>query len=122
MSRSPKIQRIRQRLSASMAVSLRVDGRGRIVGGRARRILNTTKAFALAVYCAVLGVQAKPPAPPTPEAILAKLKAAPGVKVELVAAEPLIASPVAFAFDENRVLYVVEAAAIRTRSMAAQRV
>ena len=32
----------------------------------------------------------------------------PGLRIELVVAEPLVVDPVAFAFDENRRLYVVE--------------
>jgi hypothetical protein len=32
----------------------------------------------------------------------------PGLRIELVAAEPLVGVPVAFAFDEDRRLYVAE--------------
>lgn len=39
---------------------------------------------------------------------LASFKLEPGLKIELVAAEPLVIDPVAFAFDENQLMYVVE--------------
>jgi putative membrane-bound dehydrogenase-like protein len=47
-------------------------------------------------------------APVEPAAALATIKVQPGFRVEQVAAEPLVASPVAIAFDENSRLYVVE--------------
>jgi putative membrane-bound dehydrogenase-like protein len=50
-----------------------------------------------------------PRIPPTePEAALATFQVAPGFKLHQVAAEPLVASPVAVSFDENGRLYVVE--------------
>ncbi len=50
-----------------------------------------------------------PEAPPlAPEAALATLRVAPGFRVELVAAEPLVEDPVAMAWDERGFLYVVE--------------
>jgi putative membrane-bound dehydrogenase-like protein len=45
---------------------------------------------------------------PAPARIAAGLKVDPGLRVELVAAEPEIASPVAMAFDEDGKLWVVE--------------
>src|SRR5690554_308254 len=39
---------------------------------------------------------------------MASFQLEPGLRIELVAAEPLVVDPVAFAFDEDRVLYVVE--------------
>ena len=39
---------------------------------------------------------------------MAALRLEPGLRIELVAAEPLVVDPVAFAFDEDQVLYVVE--------------
>ena len=39
---------------------------------------------------------------------MASFQLEPGLRIELVAAEPLVVDPVAFAFDEGRVLYVVE--------------
>jgi putative membrane-bound dehydrogenase-like protein len=47
-------------------------------------------------------------APTEPKDALKTLQVAKGFKVEQVAAEPLVASPVAIAFDENARLYVVE--------------
>lgn len=47
--------------------------------------------------------------PLTPEAALAAFQLEPGLRIELVAAEPLVVDPVAFAFDEQGRLYVVEA-------------
>lgn len=50
-----------------------------------------------------------PRIPPTePKDAIKKFVLKPGYKVELVASEPLIASPVAVAWDENSRLYVVE--------------
>src|SRR5690606_16729046 len=39
---------------------------------------------------------------------MATLRLEPGLRIELVAAEPLVVDPVAFAFDEDQVMYVVE--------------
>lgn len=44
----------------------------------------------------------------SPAEALATLQHEAGVRVELVASEPMVISPVAFAFDERRRLYVVE--------------
>jgi len=50
-----------------------------------------------------------PPAPElSPAEALEAFSIAPGFKVELVAAEPLVEDPVAIAWDEDLVLYVVE--------------
>src|SRR5438067_3213603 len=50
-----------------------------------------------------------PRIPPTePADALKKFHVAPGFRIEQVAAEPLVADPVAVAFDENGRLYVVE--------------
>lgn len=43
-----------------------------------------------------------------PAEALAQFQLEPGLKIELVAAEPLVVDPVAFAFDDQRRLYVVE--------------
>src|SRR5436190_1065567 len=51
---------------------------------------------------------APPHSPLTPEQARAAFRAAPGLHVELVAAEPQIESPVAIAFDEDGRLWVVE--------------
>ncbi|MGV3502576.1 MAG: PVC-type heme-binding CxxCH protein [Adhaeribacter sp.] len=39
---------------------------------------------------------------------LASFRLEPGLRIELMVAEPLVVDPVAFAFDEDRLLYVVE--------------
>lgn len=50
-----------------------------------------------------------PESPPlAPERAMATLRVAPGFRVELVAAEPLVEDPVAIAWDERGLLYVVE--------------
>lgn len=50
-----------------------------------------------------------PRVPPTPpEKALSTFKVKPGFHMELVASEPLIASPIALCFDENGRLFVVE--------------
>lgn len=46
--------------------------------------------------------------PLTPDKALAAFRLEPGVKIELVAAEPTVESPVAMAFDERGRLYVAE--------------
>ncbi len=46
--------------------------------------------------------------PLTPEQSIAAFKTEPGLRVELVAAEPTVVDPVAMAFDEKGLLYVVE--------------
>jgi putative membrane-bound dehydrogenase-like protein len=50
-----------------------------------------------------------PRVPPTPpEQALATFRVKPGFRIELVAAEPLVVSPVAMSFDEDGRLYVIE--------------
>lgn len=49
-----------------------------------------------------------PRSPLTPEQSLAAFQVEPGMKVELVAAEPLVIAPVAIAFDEKGRMYVAE--------------
>jgi mono/diheme cytochrome c family protein/glucose/arabinose dehydrogenase len=49
-----------------------------------------------------------PPKPLTPEEALAAFKVAPGFKVELVAAEPMIEAPVAMSWDDQGRMYVLE--------------
>lgn len=50
-----------------------------------------------------------PEAPPlVPEEAMETLRVAPGFRVELVAAEPLVEDPVAMSWDERGLLYVVE--------------
>ncbi len=46
--------------------------------------------------------------PKTPQDSLKAFKARPGFKIDLIASEPLIGSPVAMDFDENANLYVAE--------------
>lgn len=63
------------------------------------------------ILALALLAQAKPrevKSPLTPEEELAEFKVLPGLRVELVAAEPDVQSPVAAAFDENGRLFVVE--------------
>src|SRR5262245_54743680 len=60
---------------------------------------------------ALLLAQDKPrelKSPLTPEQALAEFKIRPGLRLELVAAEPVVMSPVAAAFDERGRLFVVE--------------
>ncbi|MEY4939695.1 MAG: hypothetical protein RIQ93_1430, partial [Verrucomicrobiota bacterium] len=49
-----------------------------------------------------------PTPPPTPEAMLASFETAPGFRMDLVAAEPLVRDPIAAAFDADGNLYVAE--------------
>jgi putative membrane-bound dehydrogenase-like protein len=50
----------------------------------------------------------RPPAPLTPGAALESFRLAPGLRIDLAAAEPELADPVAFAFDEHGRLLVCE--------------
>src|SRR5262245_63965579 len=69
--------------------------------------------LAAVVFPALLAV-ANPPqrpvrhSPLTPEDAVAAFRVAPGLRVDLVATEPDIQSPVAMAFDEDGRLWVVE--------------
>src|SRR5579863_6613025 len=60
----------------------------------------------------LLGAAQQPPrevkSPLSPEEELAEFKLLPGLRMELVASEPDVESPVAAAFDENGRLFVVE--------------
>ncbi len=50
-----------------------------------------------------------PPAPVrTPDASMALMELQPGFRIELVAAEPFVQDPIAFAFDEGNALWVLE--------------
>lgn len=53
-------------------------------------------------------IDAKTDPPKSPEETLACFQIEPGVRVELVAAEPLVMDPVAIAFDERGRMFVVE--------------
>jgi len=53
-------------------------------------------------------VQANDDVPPTPEEMQKLLRLPPGLRIELVAAEPDVQSPVALAFDEDGRMFVVE--------------
>jgi len=46
--------------------------------------------------------------PLTPDQAIASFKLEPGIRVELVASEPMVVDPVAIAFDEKGLLYVAE--------------
>jgi putative membrane-bound dehydrogenase-like protein len=53
-------------------------------------------------------IDAKTDPPKSPEETLASFQIEPGVRIELVAAEPLVMDPVAIAFDERGRMFVVE--------------
>jgi putative membrane-bound dehydrogenase-like protein len=65
-------------------------------------------AAALALCTPVFAANNSEAKPRTPDEALQSFEAAPGLKVELVAAEPLVASPCALAFDEQGRLFVAE--------------
>lgn len=69
--------------------------------GRPRRAL-----FAPAVLALALAGGADKP--PSPEDEARSIRLAPGLRLELVAAEPMVVSPVAMAFDERGRLFVAE--------------
>lgn len=64
---------------------------------------------AILALTVALSAATRLPAALSPEQALASFRTSPGLRVELVAAEPLVVDPVAFAFDERGRLYVVEA-------------
>jgi putative membrane-bound dehydrogenase-like protein len=71
----------------------------------------STAVLTLALLAAapvVTAAEEKSPSFPTPAEIAASLRLDPGLRAELVAAEPEIESPVAMAFDEEGRLWVVE--------------
>lgn len=63
--------------------------------------------FALLLVC-LTARAANVDGPLAPEQAIASFKIEPGLRVELVAAEPMVVDPVAIAFDEKGQLYVVE--------------
>lgn len=63
---------------------------------------------ALVLGFASLGIAANRQPALEPEEALKQFQIEPGLRIELVAAEPLVVDPVAFAFDEDRRLYVAE--------------
>src|SRR6185369_6407942 len=65
--------------------------------------------FAFAIGAVVtLRAQAQPDSSLTPEQALGSFRVEPGLRIELVAAEPLVVDPVALAFDERGRMYVIE--------------
>ena len=54
------------------------------------------------------GTSEDPSPPKTPEDELASLVVEPGMKIELVASEPMVQDPVVITFDEDGRLWVVE--------------
>lgn len=56
----------------------------------------------------VLVVHPPPPVPLTPQEELKTFKLPPGFKIELVASEPMVQSPIALSFDDQDAMYVVE--------------
>jgi len=69
--------------------------------GRPRRAL-------LAPAVLVLALAGGADKPPSPEDEARSIRLAPGLRLELVAAEPMVVSPVAMAFDERGRLFVAE--------------
>jgi putative membrane-bound dehydrogenase-like protein len=68
-------------------------------------------ATCLPLVCACLAAlqpPALPPSPLTPQQAQKQFRLAPGLRIELVACEPQIESPVAMCFDEDGKLWVVE--------------
>ena len=103
--------------AACAVVVRRVRGRGRQsrahwlhLGVLTRKVLSAA-AVALAVLAggrALTGQQAQDGPPYTPAQSMALLEIEPGLRVELVASEPDVQSPVAMDIDEDGRLFVVE--------------
>src|SRR5439155_27018824 len=81
------------------------------------RIMNRVLVTAFLLWGVIDRGAAHPPDPPkksriqsplTPKEALKHFQLPPGLRIELVACEPQIESPVAMAFDENGKLWVVE--------------
>src|SRR5436309_1876402 len=75
------------------------------------RLMTLCVVLALAAHSAELHVEDKdlPRVPATePDKAVSTIQVRDGFRVELVASEPLVVSPVAMAFDENGRLFVVE--------------
>ncbi len=76
--------------------------------------MKTLNPVLIALFGAALATASFPAAelaasgPLTPEQSLAAFKVEPGLRVEIVAAEPLVVAPVAIAFDERGRLFVTE--------------
>src|SRR5438034_724233 len=60
------------------------------------------------MLCQPMALAQMSPGPKSPEESLACMKPRPGFKVELMAAEPLVQDPIAFAFGPDGKLWVVE--------------
>jgi len=77
---------------------------------RSRRALDLTCTLGAAVLlaCAPAFGANRVAGSLSPEQALAAFQIEPGLKIELVVAEPLVVDPVAFAFDEKLRLHVVE--------------
>jgi len=73
-----------------------------------RRSFATAKGGARFLICVVIGTASVVRAQLAPEDALKSFQHEPDVRVELVAAEPLVASPCALAFDERGRLFVAE--------------
>lgn len=65
-------------------------------------------ALAIPAFAIGYGIAAERIPPLSPEEALASFRLEKGLRIELVAAEPLVVDPVAFAFESPRRLYVVE--------------
>lgn len=64
--------------------------------------------FLLAVSVYLLSCSKEPSPPLNPEEALSSFQLAPGLRLELVAAEPIVQDPIAIDFDEDGRLWVVE--------------
>src|SRR5512141_1893893 len=75
----------------------------------ARRILRHLRSgVAVLGLVALNALAAERHAALSPEEALKSVQLGPGLRIELVAAEPLVVDPVAFAFDERGRLFVAE--------------
>jgi len=66
------------------------------------------KVLFISMFCVIGAIAEEIPAPLTPEAALKTLRTKPDLRIELVAAEPLVQSPVAIDWDPQGRLWVVE--------------
>lgn len=73
-----------------------------------RSIRPLTTHFLFLLILVLTACQQEPSPPLSPDEALASFELAPGIKVELVAAEPMVQDPVAITFDEAGRMWVVE--------------
>ncbi len=71
-------------------------------------MIRSQTAILLTIFCIGAGALKASDGPLSPKEAMASFKLEPGLKLELVASEPMVVDPVAIAFDERGRMYVAE--------------